>query len=199
LEKVVENAVLGKNCCTGSKGATSYELWLEKPPASDQMILPIERRLLLIGRVPKYSEHLNLDIVIILMCALGNMFLSIEKIMDGARPCHVVSVARKIITVIHNNTHKTAGRTSVIPCEPTFVILLNPDEINLDFEEGIRNVQNDENYIIEPSTIYPAEGQNVLENLPNENLIENEETALEPVIETTPSMTGSVIGIEQIV
>jgi hypothetical protein len=32
LEQVVENSVFGKDCCTGSKGATSYELWLEKPP-----------------------------------------------------------------------------------------------------------------------------------------------------------------------
>jgi hypothetical protein len=41
LKQVVEIAVFGKNCCTGSKGATSYELWREKPPPSDQMILPI--------------------------------------------------------------------------------------------------------------------------------------------------------------
>jgi hypothetical protein len=41
LEQVVENAVFGKNCCNGSKGATSYELWLENPPPSDQMIFPI--------------------------------------------------------------------------------------------------------------------------------------------------------------
>jgi hypothetical protein len=98
-----------------------------------------------------------------------------------------------MITVIHNNTHKTAGRTGVIPCDPPFAILLNPHECNLDFDEGIRNVQNDENSIIEPSTISPTESENVQENLPNENVIENEETALEPVIETKPSMTGSII------
>jgi hypothetical protein len=91
--------------------------------------------------------------------------------MEHAMPGRTVD--RNIIIVIHNNTHKTAGRTSVIPCDPPFAILLNPDDCNLDFEEGIRNVQNDENSIIEPSTISPAEGQNVQENLPNENLIEN--------------------------
>jgi hypothetical protein len=193
LEQVVEHAVFGKNCCTGSKGATSYELWLEKPPPSDQMILPIRaafaakqaRAKIFRALKPGHRDHTDV--------CVGQYVRFYREKKGWSTPCQVVSVDRNMITVIHNNTQKTAGRTGVIPCDPPFAILLNPDECNLDFDEGIRNIQNDENSIIEPSTISPTEGQNVQENLPNENLIENEETALEPVIETTPSMTGSVI------
>jgi hypothetical protein len=33
LRQVIENAIYGKNCCTGSKHASSYELWYEQMPS----------------------------------------------------------------------------------------------------------------------------------------------------------------------
>ena len=87
-----------------------------------------------------------------------------------------------MITVVHNNTHKTAGRTSVIPCDPPFAILLNPDQCSLDFDEEIRDIQNGENLITEQSTSSPIEGQ-----------VEFGELALESGNDTTPIVVDSAI------
>jgi hypothetical protein len=141
LEQVVENAVFGKYCCTGSKGATSYGLWLEKPPPSDQMILPIRAAFAAkqarakVFRAQKPGQRDHTDVCV------GQYARFYREKKGWSTPCQAESVDMNMITVIQNNTHKPAGRTSVIPCDPPFAIMLNPEESNLYFEEGIRNVR----------------------------------------------------------
>jgi hypothetical protein len=41
MGQAVEQAVYGMNCCTGSKSASSYELWLEMPPRDPSSSSPV--------------------------------------------------------------------------------------------------------------------------------------------------------------
>jgi hypothetical protein len=115
LAQVVENAVFGKNCCTGSKGATSYELWLEKLPRSNEMVLPIRaafsakqaRAKVFRALKSGYRDHIEVR--------TGQYVRFFRDKKGWSTPCLVVSVDKNMITVVHNNTHKTAGRTSVVP------------------------------------------------------------------------------------
>jgi hypothetical protein len=54
--------------------------------------------------------------------------------------CLSVSVNKNMITVVHNNKDKTASRSSIMSRDFPFVVLLNPDQCNLDFDEDIRRI-----------------------------------------------------------
>jgi hypothetical protein len=41
MDQAVERAVYEKHCCTGSKSASSYELWLERPPRDPSSSSPL--------------------------------------------------------------------------------------------------------------------------------------------------------------
>jgi hypothetical protein len=107
-------------------------------------------------------------------------------------PCLVVSVKNNMITVLHSNTHKTAGRTSVVPCDPPFTVLLNPDQCTLDFdEEGYHSL--DENVLNtgRTTTTITTEDQDVEENMSKNPLIDVGESISEPANENASSMIGS--------
>jgi hypothetical protein len=132
LSNVVERAVYGKNCCTGSKGASSYELWFGASP--DAKEIPFSLRAAYdakqarnkIFRAIKPGSRSYDDI------RVGDYAQIFREKLGWSVPCLVVSVLRNIVTVIHDNRHKTAARSSCIPCDPPFHVFLDPDDCELE-------------------------------------------------------------------
>jgi hypothetical protein len=64
LKNVVENAVFEKNCSFVSKGGSTYELWLDKLPSTNETIFPIraafaakQARAKVFRLKPGYRDH----------------------------------------------------------------------------------------------------------------------------------------------
>jgi hypothetical protein len=130
--QVVENAVYGKNCCTGTKGASSYELWFGSAPGIASLPVPLraaydaKQARMKIFRAIKPGHRTYDDV------RVGQHVRIFRERQGWSTPCLVVSVSRNIITVIHNSRHKTAARSSVIPCDPPFAVFLDPDDCSLE-------------------------------------------------------------------
>jgi hypothetical protein len=71
---------------------------------------------------------------------IGQYVRFFREMKGWSTPCLPVSVDKNMITVVHNNKDKTASRSSIMPRDLPFAVLLNPDQCNLDFDEEIRRI-----------------------------------------------------------
>jgi hypothetical protein len=101
LQQVIENAIYGKNCCTGSKHASSsYELWFEQMPSMAGRPKPIQTafeakqarakvfQAILAGTRSHYDVH------------LGHFVKFFRNRQGWSAPCQIVSVMGNIVTII---------------------------------------------------------------------------------------------------
>jgi hypothetical protein len=102
LQQVIENAIYGKNCCTGSKNASSYELWFEQIPSIAGRPKPIQAAFeakqarAKVFRAIRAGTRSHTDVH-------PGRFVKFFRNMQGwSEPCQVVSVSGNIVTIIHN-------------------------------------------------------------------------------------------------
>jgi hypothetical protein len=74
-------------------------------------------------------------------------------------PCLVVSVDKNMTTIVHENTHATAGITSAMPFDQPSTFLLNPDQCTFDYREEYPHSLNDNCLNTEHTTTTAVEEQ----------------------------------------
>jgi hypothetical protein len=151
LPAAVESAVYGKNCCTGSKGASSYELWFGISPGEPDIPATLRaaydarqaRSKVFRAIKPGHRPHDDIHV--------GEYVRFFREKKGWSTACLVVSVSKNIITIIHNNVHKTAARSSVMPCDPPFEVFLDPDDCPLEAGPALVSEQEDEFFDVRTS------------------------------------------------
>jgi Reverse transcriptase (RNA-dependent DNA polymerase) len=134
--QAINNAVYGKNCCTGSKGSSSYELWFGNSPQVSEIPSTLtaaydaKQARMRLFRAIKPGHRGYEDV------RVGEYVQFFREKRGWSTPCLVVSVSRNIVTVIHNNLHKTAARSSIAPCDPPFSVFLDTDDCCLEPGHG---------------------------------------------------------------
>jgi Reverse transcriptase (RNA-dependent DNA polymerase) len=182
--QAVENAVYGKNCCTGSKGSSSYELWFGNSPKVTEISPTLKaaydakqaRTRIFRAIRPGHRGYEDVKV--------GEYVQFFREKKGWSTPCIVVSVSRNIVTVIHNNLHKTAARSSIIPCDPPFSVFLDTDDCILEPGNGT-GIPDGGNH-----SDIPLSDRNVVSSGPNDASSAVNNSSNEPATETDTSTGG---------
>jgi hypothetical protein len=148
MKQVVEQAVYGKNCCTGSKSSTSYELWFGYGPSPSTILSSMKTAFVAKQARAKVYRALKNGYRSRTEVETGQYVRFYREKTGWSSPCLVVSVSHNIITVVHNNVLKTAARSNVMPSDPPFSALLDTGNTEFDFNERYANSEQNNDLAI---------------------------------------------------